>query len=648
MARSAAPAGDPDAFRAGTVPPREPGEGIPPDRAAPQTAIPAKPARLSERETLETLEAQVVSYRYKAGRYAEIRDQIATWQAKADRYDRLAAALAKRNLQAAVARSLLRRVAVPHDIGGQVGANDRAIASPESRLASAVPERVAAAPAAHARESRNNAVARVCILSRKDLRDITRVPRMAKALIDAGYAVTVVALRAPVQQLRDMCPQVEYLSVTPRPVTARLLARGSRSERTRSCSSDSGGRSAFARALRLATFPVWSAKAVRRVAIIAPFTLVLKKSNESFAEAWRAAAADSTLTTLSRFGGQLHQWALTHAFAKAADKATRGRRFDVVQAHDNYAIVAAARLAARDRAKLVYDAVELSSHRLALDLSRLEALRERCERREEAAIFRKADLMLAVGDGVANWYARSYAIDRPLVVRNCRYYWEYRADGRLRADAGLADTTRVVVWSGSAYPQQGLELLIDAVPFMPPHIHVAIVATALPRWTTYLNDLLPQRAAALGVADRTHFLPAQEPNDLVPYISGADLGVIPRPSEHLNNFLSMPNKFLEMVMARLPVAVSRVGDMAEAVARHGIGAVFDERDPANMAAVLEGMLAPAAYRELKANVMTAAQEMTWERESVAYISAIGALVPTPAIAAPVSRPAAAAASRSPP
>ncbi len=618
----------------------------PPSEAVPgctalQPATPAGTGRdpTSERAALERLAAEVAECRSKAERYEEIKPQIPVWRATARRYDRLVSELARRKRRAGLTLLLLGRAPVWRALVGEALDPSPPSANDEPRPATdALPvARVgAAAESGH-----------ICILSRKDLRDITRVPRMAKALIDAGNRVTVVALRAPVQQLQDMCPAVEYISVAPRPVTAKLRARASRPRGRPRGKSDGGRRGTLVRARRLAISPACRlGRMLRRVLLVAPFTLVLKKSGETFAAAWRDAADDSTLTLLSRLGGQLHQWAMTHAFAKEADIATRGRHFDVVQAHDNYAVVAAARLAARDRAKLVYDAVELSSHRLAVELSRFEALRERCERREEAAIFRKADLMLAVGEGVADWYARTYAVARPLVVRNCRYYWDYQIDGRLRADAGLGKAARVVVWSGSAYPQQGLELLLDAVPFMAPQIHVAIVATALPRWLAYVTDELPRHAAALGVADRVHFLPAQEPNDLVPYISGADIGVIPRPSEHLNNFLSMPNKFLEMVMARLPIAVSRVGDMAAAVEQYRIGAVFDEHKPEEMAAAIEGMLAPEVYPELKANAMKAAQSMTWETESAGYVAAIGALISASAVPAPVSAAAGARAARS--
>ncbi len=505
-------------------------------------------------------------------------------------------------------------------------------------------EPVAAAHAEEAAEGAEGANARsegarVCILARKDLRNLTRVPRMAKSLCEAGCSVVVVALRAPVEALREMCPAVEYLEVTPRPSTGKLLYLAnrrllaqrngrSRREKKRARLMARGGWRALAlRAADVALSGIRRAAALARgFFFIAPCALMLKKREQGFLASWRDLRREETAAVLAHFLRALHQWALTHAFAEAADKATRDRSFDLVQAHDNYALAAAARLAARDRAKLVYDAVELSSHRLALDLSFFERVRERLERREEAVIFRRADRVITIGDGVADWYYRHYAVPRPLVVRNCRYYWPQAVDGRLRADAGVAPGAPLVVWFGGIYPQQGIGALLKAMPFLAPNIHLAIVAYVLPRWVSYVEEELPKRAAALGIAERVHILPPRDPNDLVPYVSGADLGVIPRPSEHLANFLGMPNKLFEMVMARLPIAVSRLGDVVTIVKDLGIGEVFDERDPEDIAAVIERMLEPATYAGLKARVAAAALELNWEKESARYLAAVRALL----------------------
>jgi glycosyltransferase involved in cell wall biosynthesis len=478
----------------------------------------------------------------------------------------------------------------------------------------------------------------VCILSRKDLRNITRVTRMAKALSDSGYGVIVVSLAAPVQELRDLAPTVEYLEVAPRPFTGQLLSflngrvlrrtnRRSRRARLDGNALVRGGWHALAvHGRRLLTAPfAWAGELVRRLFLAAPCAVLLRKPEQDFAAAWHELSQQQTAAILGSIVRSLHQQAMTRAFAGVADKATRDQVFQIVQAHDNYALLAAARLARRDEARLIYDAVEITEHRLATSFTPLERLFERYERRQEVAIFRKADAVTTIGKGVGEWCVRNYRIAPPLVVRNCRYYWQYEKDLRLRADAGIGPDVPLIVWFGGIYPQQGVETLIDALQRLSPDIHLAIIAYVLPRWVHYTKEELPKRAADRGVADRVHFLPPRSPGDLVPYVSGADLGVIPRPSGHPNNFYSMPNKFLEMVMARLPIAVSRLGDIVEVVDKYGIGQSFDEEDLGDMAAVIGHMLDRQINRRLKANVMKAAEEMTWEKESVPYVALVRAL-----------------------
>lgn len=475
----------------------------------------------------------------------------------------------------------------------------------------------------------------VCIVSRKELRNITRVPRMAKALCDAGYGVVVVSLGAPVEQLRALCPVVEYIAVTPRPFTGRLLSwlngrvRAQANRRDRRARRDAeflelGGWHALAVGVRRAVLgpPSWLGRFASRFLLAPAGAALLQTPDQGFFAAWRELSRRPAAGIVALLVRTLHTKATTRAFAAAADRATRDRCFRIVQAHDNYALVAADRLARRDKARLIYDAVELTKHRLGTNFNPLETLFEWSDRRNEAAIFHKAAAVTTVGAGVAQWYERHYRIAAPQVIRNCRYYWPYVRDDRLRSDIGIGAEVPLVVWFGGIYPQQGVETLIDVVPLLDPQIHIAIIAYVLPRWARYIEHDLPHHAAKLGVSERVHFLPPQEPEDLVPYVSGADLGVIPRPSEHLNNFLSMPNKFLEMVMARLPVAVSRLGDIVDVVTQYDIGDSFDERDLRDTARVIDRLLKRPNNLRLKANVMKAAEELTWEQESLRYVALV--------------------------
>ncbi len=485
----------------------------------------------------------------------------------------------------------------------------------------------------------------VCIVTRKRINNVTRAPRMAKALVDAGYEVVVVSLALPVPQLQEMCSEVQYLEVKLPPFVRNLTIRCQNFRRKRRADSqtrEAGYQAAIAKgglravARRLGRAVKTSVQPVTQLSwlvfVVTPSVLLLTKPSQRFAQRWRELALQDAVGIAREIAMLQNQRRATHSFSEEADKATRGRRFEVVQAYDNYALVAAARLAARDGAKLIYDAVELTSHRVDLDPNFIERRRERAERREETRIIRKSDAVITVSDGLADQYAHRYRRPRPVVVRNCRYFWPYEVDGRLRADAGVGPKVRVVVWCGSLYPQQGIELLIKALPHLAPHVHVAIIGFFQPFWKSYVQEVLPALASSLGVADRVHLLPAREPNDIVPYISGADLGVIPRSREYLNNFFSMPNKFLEMVMARLPIAVSQLGDMVDLINKYDMGVVFDERDPANVAAAIERMIEPSNYARLKANVMKAAETLKWEEESLPYVALVGSLMPTRRIA----------------
>ena len=48
------------------------------------------------------------------------------------------------------------------------------------------------------------------------------------------------------------------------------------------------------------------------------------------------------------------------------------------------------------------------------------------ERGWEKRMIKQAAGMITIGDGLADWYAQRLDIERPVVVRNCRYYQRAR------------------------------------------------------------------------------------------------------------------------------------------------------------------------------------------------------------------------------
>ncbi len=205
-----------------------------------------------------------------------------------------------------------------------------------------------------------------------------------------------------------------------------------------------------------------------------------------------------------------------------------------------------------------------------------------------------ADAAIAVSERHADLMMRWHGLrERPTVVMNTP---ELRGADEpvtdLRGHCGIGPDVPLMVYSGAAAPQRGLDVMVDALPMLD-EVH-AVFVTSRPDGP-YVRGLLAT-AQRLGVADRVHLAPYVPHEQVVRYLAGADIGVIPI-LHHLNHEISLITKFFEYSQARLPLVVSDVETMARTVRVTGQGEVFAAEDPVDFARAVKSVLAhPDGYR----------------------------------------------------
>lgn len=429
---------------------------------------------------------------------------------------------------------------------------------------------------------------RICILARKDLTHNTRVARQVWALENAGFAVTVICIRPPHAGLMRQTPQSRYITVTPRvPLAAALRS-----------------------------------KLARRPLAAEPAPAALER---------RPAGARRALVRMITATMPV---LVTRNFGRKAARAVERETFDLVQAHDSMALQAAARVAGRSRCPLVYDAVEIPDDRSGEALLHTPAWLLRLESTLDARVIRRCAAVMTVSNGLAEWMVRRYRIAKPSLVRNCRGLVDIKPDDRIRRDCGLRPGERLVLYLNSLYPGQGLEQLVDSIAQLPDAVHVATLGPRPKR--DYVAGLLG-RAEALGVGGRFHVLEPKPAGEMLQYAAGADIGIVPRQNTSLNNYYSLPNRIFELTMARLPIAAASLPDMKMFVEEYGIGATFDETDPADIARIVVAMLEPSRLETLRGTAAAAASQLSWQREAVRYLEIIAEGLGTGATAAPAMR-----------
>ncbi len=191
-----------------------------------------------------------------------------------------------------------------------------------------------------------------------------------------------------------------------------------------------------------------------------------------------------------------------------------------------------------------------------------------------------ADRVITVSETLADMLVHDHGLtNRPYIVENApvvtslgdpRWAQAPDRDARdLRQDCGLGQDEPLLVYCGVAVAERGLETIVRGLELLP-GVHAAfVVSNPHMEFVVEMVTLAEQ----LGVEDRLHVVTYVPVDHIVPYLSGADIGVVA--AHHLtNNEISLPTKFREYAHARLALVVSDVKTVSEIVRRYGIGEVF--------------------------------------------------------------------------
>ncbi len=336
---------------------------------------------------------------------------------------------------------------------------------------------------------------------------------------------------------------------------------------------------------------------------------------------WRALPAPLGLAGASHLADTLAVANKTRCqqFMRQALNSVAGERFDLVQGHHEKSLIAAQAIARSSGARLLFDAVEIP---FAEELNPLEAdllTLRKIEIERERSIALGADGWATVNDSIADLAVERFHVQRPTVVRNCLPLRSNKTGACLKADLGLGQSDRVLVYLNSVRRGEGLGLLIEALARLPDNVHLAMLS---PVTHKDVARNVARRAERLRVDNRVHHLPLQPPSEVSAYIRNADLGVVPRQGDGENMRLSLPNRVFLLIAAGLPLAVSRLPEIAGLVREHGIGAVFDESDPASIATTVVELLTPERLAATKQAVAQASETLNWEQESQMYVACV--------------------------
>lgn len=304
----------------------------------------------------------------------------------------------------------------------------------------------------------------------------------------------------------------------------------------------------------------------------------------------------------------------------------RGRfRTDVVLARDPrlaWIFIQTRRLHNRP---VAYEVHEIFSVRprdnSSLDPTKLRGVADRT-RVLEQAVFDRADLLLPLTRVCADLLARDYGVhpSRTAVI----------PDGTMPTKGPLPprdSASRTIVYAGQLYPWKGVNLLIEAITWLP-EVRLVIYG-GLPAVAGEDPNLADCRSLAerLGVTQRVAFAGNLPHRAIRGALAGAAAGIVPLPDRLMSRFFTSPLKVFDYMAAGVPIIAPDLPALREVLTDDQNALLVRPDDPSALAGAIERLLAdPSQADRLRRRAFADVAGYTWDRRAERIIEAVSPML----------------------
>ena len=253
-------------------------------------------------------------------------------------------------------------------------------------------------------------------------------------------------------------------------------------------------------------------------------------------------------STVLRYAYIEFQWKLYKKLLKRADNETILLANDLDTLLPNYLV------SRKLNIPLVYD-----SHEIFTEMPSVNGrFTQKIWRSLESFIVPKLNFMMTASESYADWFRKTYEIERPVVVQN------FPLKTANPQDYSIISTNKIILYQGVINPSRGLDKMIPAMQEIE-HAEFWIAGDGPKK--AELKDL----TKTLGLNDKVKFLGKLLPEKLREITHKADVGLSIEENNGLSYYFSMPNKVSDYIQARVPVVVSDFPEMRKVIDNFGAG-----------------------------------------------------------------------------
>lgn len=283
------------------------------------------------------------------------------------------------------------------------------------------------------------------------------------------------------------------------------------------------------------------------------------------------------------------------------------KNYRLVHAHDFTALPIGYLLSRFKSVPLIYDTHELWSESEHEDYPELML---RLAYRIERYLAKRADRIVTVSNSINTFLQRYFKNSKITTIRNIPSYTFSHQSNILRERFSIPADIPIFIYQGAISKARGVDLILEAVKRIRYDEFRFLFLGSGP----YLKEI-EHIVHEYDMKSKVILSEAVHQNELLAYLSSGDIGVHAISNTCLNHAYCLPNKLFEYIHAGLGVLCTDLKEMSHLVQEYGIGMLFEDRNPDDLALKLRCLIEHRdQMNRYKSNSRQLRKFLTWDNE----------------------------------
>lgn len=205
----------------------------------------------------------------------------------------------------------------------------------------------------------------------------------------------------------------------------------------------------------------------------------------------------------------------------------------------------------------------------------------------------------------------------PIIIPNYKNSHYKIQKGKLRNLLKISENTKLILYEGNLINGRWLDKLVLSSQYFPENFRLVFMGRETSWWKENVHPYL----RTLEIGRKIIMVEWKSQQELVDYVSDADLGVIIYDNNCRNNFFCAPGKLSDYIMAKVPVVAPNFPTIDPIIKKFKIGETFNSPDPEEIARTISKILkVPKIQWEPALN--RAKDELCWEKQIPKFLEAV--------------------------